>query len=158
MKSREHNSAISIVEILVVVAIIAVLAGIISWLGGRTDDQTKAQAVEATFAVLEGALQEYYDFKGSFPVAADVDPHVNCEILYAALSSVPGSRNVLDKLSDKLIANKFNVGAAVPVQEIYDPWGTVLDYRYNAGDAFPKLVSAGPDRDFTSTGDNITNR
>jgi hypothetical protein len=43
------------------------------------------------------------------------------------------------------------------VPEIYDPWGTPLDYRYEAGENFPELISAGPDRKFGNA-DDITNR
>ena len=41
--------------------------------------------------------------------------------------------------------------------EIYDPWGIVLEYIYSPGDAFPKLLSAGPDKIFDTT-DDINNR
>ena len=68
---------------------------------------------------------------------------------------MPGSREVLEQVSDKVIQNK---SGPTGVPEIYDPWGTVLDYRYNAGESFPKLISAGPDKDMAATGDNVTNR
>jgi hypothetical protein len=42
--------------------------------------------------------------------------------------------------------------------EVTDPWGTVLEYLYMPGETFPKLISAGPDKDLTTVGDNITNR
>ncbi len=42
-------------------------------------------------------------------------------------------------------------------QEIYDAWGTALDYRYVAGENYPELVSAGPDKIFGNA-DDITNR
>ncbi len=57
-----------------------------------------------------------------------------------------------------MIKNEFNAGAVPPVYEIYDPWGTVLNYRYNSGDSFPVLTSAGPDKNHATDGDNITNR
>jgi type II secretory pathway pseudopilin PulG len=157
MESGKYKSGTTLIEMLTVVAVIMLLAGMVLGIAAGIDNQSKEKAVKATFELLESALQEYYDFRGVFPLAADANPNVNCEILYAELNSLPGSREVLEQISDKLIRNNFNPGAAVP--EIYDPWGTVLDYRYDAVvDSFPKLISAGPDKDMAATGDNITNR
>ena len=158
MESGNYRNGTTLVEILIVVAVIMVLSAMVIGVGLGIDNQTKAKSLKSTFSTLEGALQEYYDFTGRYPVAADVDPHVNCEIMYAALNSVPDSRKVLEQLSEKVIANKFNPAAVPPVYEIYDPWGTVLNYMYNPADSFPKLISAGPDRDMAVVGDNITNR
>jgi hypothetical protein len=63
----------------------------------------------------------------------------------------------LEKISDSLLKHDFDSGAVPAVPEIYDPWGTPLDYRYEAGENFPELISAGPDRKFGNA-DDITNR
>lgn len=157
MESGNNKHGTTLVEILVVMAVIMILAGLTAGIGTTIDRYSKEKAVEATLSLLDAALEEYYDFKGGFPVAVDANPHVNCEIMYFALSSVPGSREVLDKISDKVKKNLFNPGVVPAVYEIYDPWGTVLNYRYNSGDSFPRLTSAGPDKTFLS-GDDITNR
>jgi len=150
----------TLIEMLVVLAVIILLAGIVVGVGLGIENQSKKKAVKATFALLEGALQEYYDFTGRFPAANDANPNVNCEILYAALNSLPGSRRILENISEKIIHNKFNPAVVPPIYEIYDPWSTVLDYRYIAGDSFPRLISAGPDKKtgVGFDGDNITNR
>jgi len=157
MESGKYKSGTTLIEILIVVAVIMLLAGMVLGIAAHIDNQSKERAVKATFALLESGLQEYYDFRGVFPVAADANPNVNCEILYAELNSLPGSREVLEQISDKLMREEHASPRDVP--EIYDPWGTVLDYRYNAAvDSFPRLISAGPDRNIDATGDNITNR
>lgn len=170
MESVKNKKGTTLIEILVVVAALIILAAIVAGVSTGVDNQSKERGVKATFVVLEAALQEYFDFSGVYPVAMDIDPRVNCEILYAALNSLPASRKVLEGISDKLIANKFNPLAVPAVQEIYDPWGTVINYQYNAGDAFVKLTSAGPDKkhgridpaapivDRADAADNITNR
>ncbi len=154
----------TLIEMLVVLAVIVLLAGIVVGVGLGIENQSKKKAVKATFLLLESALQEYYDFTGRFPAANDPDPNVNCEKLYAALDSLPGSRRILENISEKVILNKFNPAAVPPIYEIYDPWQVnddqkrrVLDYKYVDGDAFPKLRSAGPNRIFYD-GDDITNR
>ena len=157
MESRKHTNGVTLAEMLVVVAVIALLAATVLGIATHIGNQSKERALKNTFALLESALQEYYDFKDIFPAAGDANPNVNCEILYAELNYIPGSRKVLEEINDKLIQNKFAPAAAPPRYEIYDLWGTVIDYRYNPGDSFPELISAGPDKT-PDTGDDITNR
>jgi len=162
MESGDYKHGMTLVEILVVLVIIMILAGLVTGISMSIDRYSKERAVKATFSLLDAALQEYYDFTGGFPSAADANPNVNCETLYYELSSLSGSREVLEKISQKVIKNKFtptvDPAARPGVCEIYDPWGTVLNYRYNPGDSFPVLTSAGPDTDPATAADNITNR
>ncbi|MBN2138533.1 MAG: hypothetical protein JW720_12065 [Sedimentisphaerales bacterium] len=159
MESGRDKTGTSLLEILVVIAIIVILAGLIGVVGKGVESGSKTRAVKATFALLESALDEYYDSTGRFPAAGDPNnPYVNCEILYSALNSLPASREVLEKISEKVIRNRFNPTVVPPVYEIYDLWGTVLDYRYEPGESFPKLISAGPDKNHLTAEDNITNR
>jgi len=158
MESGNYKHGITLVEILVVMAVIMILAGLVVGIGASIDSHSKEKAVKATFSVIEAALEEYRDFRGGFPAAADPDPNVNSETLYYELTLLPGSREVLEKISEKVIKNEFNPTAVPPIYEIYDPWGTVLNYTYNPGDSFPVLTSAGPDKDSATVGDNITNR
>jgi hypothetical protein len=62
---------------------------------------------------------------------------------------------VLEKISHTLIKNKWDSVDSVP--EIYDPWGTAIDYRYILGDNFPELISAGSDKKF-GTSDDISSK
>jgi type II secretory pathway pseudopilin PulG len=160
MESGRYKHGTTLVEILVVLAVIMILAGLVTGIATSIDRYSKERAVKATFSVLDAALQEYYDFTGGFPLADNpvLVPAENCEILYSALSLLPVSREVLEKISGRVIKNEFNASVVPPIYEIYDPWGTVLNYRYNSGDSFPVLKSAGPDRDWSTVADNITNR
>ncbi len=160
MKTRRYKHGITLVEILVVIAVIAILATMVIGIAARINDQSKEKGVESIFALLEGALEEYKEFQGVFPVQAVVNftsAAARSEYLYGELYSIPGSRKILEKVSDSLIKHDVDTGAIPPVPEIYDPWGTPLDYRYVPDDNFPELVSAGPDKIFGTT-DDITNR
>lgn len=64
---------------------------------------------------------------------------------------------ILEKINASLIKQNVDTGSIQPVPEIYDPWGTVIDYRYTISDTFPELVSAGPDRIFGNA-DDISNK
>ena len=153
MKSHEYNAGFTLVEMLIVVAIIALLATMVVGLAARIDNQSKERALKSTFALLEGALQEYYDYWNAFPYPNPLPPPLYpspSAALYGQLYSTPTSRKILEEISSKLIRDN-------PPQ-IYDPWGTLLDYRYTLGDNFPMLVSAGPDKSFVNTADNISSR
>lgn len=163
MKTRIYKHGLSLVEMLIVVGLIALLATMVIGLAGRIDTQAKEKSVISTFALLEGALEEYKEFQGVFPEQpakdfADVPAH--SEYLYGELYSVPASRKILEKISSTLVKNQYgraDVPLADTPHEIYDAWGTALDYRYVAGENYPELISAGPDKIF-GTGDDITNK
>jgi len=155
MADLRHNRAVTLIEILVVVSIIAVLGTFVITLTLRVENQSKENALANAFALLETALQEYREYKGQFPEQSVRDfsyagDHV--ALLYEALRSVPASREVLTKVNSVLVK-----GNSDQTWQIRDVWGTVLDYIYVPGDNFPELISAGPDRDF-DTGDDISNQ
>ncbi|MHC4172299.1 MAG: type II secretion system protein [Planctomycetota bacterium] len=158
MKTHKYKHGLTLIEMLIVVAVIALLATMVISIASRIDNQSKERCLECTCALLESALQEYYEYTSGFPEQPEKDfsnAAVHSEYLYKELGRIPDSRKVLDKISDSLMENKY--GAADTPPEIYDPWGTVLDYRYVPGDNFPELISAGPDRIF-GTADDISNR
>ena len=158
MKSYEYKHGVTLVEILVVVAIIALLASIVIGIAARIDNQSKESGLESTFALLESALQEYREYTGKFPEQPEknfTNAPVHSEYLYKELHLIPESREILVKITDSLLKNEY--GTAETPAEIYDPWGMALDYRYFAGENFPELVSAGPDKIF-GTSDDIPNR
>jgi len=154
MKSYKYKIGVTLVEMLIVLAIITLLASLVIGMATHIDNQSKGRNLENTFAVLESALEEYREYTGRFPYAADPDPILNSERLYGELNFIPTSRKILEQISDSFITDK----SGTPGIELYDPWGKVLDYRYDVNtDTFPELVSAGPDRNFGSP-DDISSR
>ena len=157
MQIYKNNHGLSLVEILMAVSIIAILAAITIGIVSHTDNQSNEKALTSTFALLDNALGGYYEYWDSYP-----DPNKpntpaypsHSAALYGQLSSTPGLNDYLEGISEKFIKNNPNV---VDMPEIYDPWGTLLDYRYIPGNTFPKLVSAGPDKVF-GTVDDIDNK
>jgi prepilin-type N-terminal cleavage/methylation domain-containing protein len=161
MSIRRNKDGLTLVEILVVVALIAILATIVVGVARRIDDQSKENAIESTFVLLDSALQEYRQFMDKFPEQPENNPAnaaAHSEFLYYELNSVPDSRTILEKIDKSSIKNKYGAsgnptGTSV---EIYDPWGMPIDYRYNPGENFPVLISAGPDRTFGTADDMIS--
>ena len=62
MESCKHKTGVTLVEILVVVAIIAILATMVISLAARIDNQGKERLTENTFALLDAALGEFQDY------------------------------------------------------------------------------------------------
>jgi len=132
METRKYKHGLSLVETLIVLAVIALLATMVISVARRIDNQSKEKGVESTFVMLEGALEEYKEFYGDFPGSL------------SELYTVPDCRKILETIG-------YSQGA------ISDPWGRPLRYRYAPGDNFPELISAGPDIRY-GTADDITNR
>jgi len=157
MVTHRENYGLTLIEMLIVVAVIALLASFFLIAVTRIDNQTKEQGLREAFALIEGALQLYYEDTGKFPPQPEQNP-VNAvahiEYLYVQLSSIPASRTILDKITESLRKNKAGESDKA---EIYDPWGTALDYRYDSNDTFPELLSAGKDRVF-GTPDDLTSK
>jgi prepilin-type N-terminal cleavage/methylation domain-containing protein len=157
MNVNKNNHGVTLVEMLIVITIIALLATVALIAISLIDDKSKENTVKETFALLDSALREYYEFIGSFPAQPQlgfIDPNLHIENMYTALDSVPDSRYILQQINAALVQNR---NLANPKPEIYDPWGTPLDYICCVpDDNFPRLRSAGKDKVFGSE-DDITN-
>jgi len=158
MKRYKYKYGLTLVEILVVVAVIAILATMVIGIASRINDQVKERGLESTFTILESALQEYCEATGKFPEQPEknvANALIHSEYLYGELDLLPESRKILGRITESLLKNEYGTTDTPP--EIYDPWGTVIDYIYVAGDNFPELLSAGPDKIF-GTADDINNK
>ena len=152
MEIYKNNHGLSLIEIVVTVAIIAVLATITIGIVSHFDKQNNERALANTFALLDGALGEYYEYWKGFPDPNLAPYPTSSSALYGQLRSTPGVNEYLEGISEKMIDNDPN-GTVY----IYDPWGTLLDYKYIPGNSFPELISAGPDKIF-GTIDDIRNK
>ncbi len=142
---------------LVVVAIVAVVAGLVVTLTLRMSNQAKERDLASAFALFRSALQEYREATGEYPPQPDsdyADAAAHIRLLYERLTAEPASREVLTHLSS---FSRQSDQPGADVAEVRDPWGTVLDYRYGPDDDFPELLSAGPDKEF-GTPDDISSR
>ena len=66
MKRRQNKTGVTLVEILVVVAIIAILVTMVIGIAARVDTQGKEQLTENTIALLTAALGEFGDYGYSY--------------------------------------------------------------------------------------------
>ncbi|MGA1980616.1 MAG: prepilin-type N-terminal cleavage/methylation domain-containing protein [Sedimentisphaerales bacterium] len=244
MKSCKHKTGVTLVEILIVVAIIAILVTMVIGVASRIDTQGKVRLTKNTLALLDAALGEFQDYGYEYKLVPNprtneakfyrsLDFPIDCNglnytniktelgralgsasstaikitkdtteitdgtydpcysgsaVLYFFLNRVPESRQTLDKIDRKLITNLDDkdgkdmklittIGGETkeyPLFRFIDPWGKTLRYDYydyerytstqtylnrmDTKKTFPVITSAGPDGDFNTVGDNITNR
>ena len=173
MRNQTSRPGVTLVEILVVLAIVTMLASAAAIVVRRLDMQAKEESLKNTFTLLEGALGEYYDAQGQFPVqtvsATQGKDAAACRTLalqhnqqvMEALQAEASSMEILNKIDAASRKNLYlpqrQDGQPDKVCEVYDPWGTAIDYVYAKGDNFPSLRSAGPDTVF-GTADDVANR
>ena len=141
--------AFTLMEILTVIAIIAVLASLT--FGGMSyyGEKMKYSRTEVLIASIERALEDYKSDNGSYPSG-------NIGDLFNALYG-DGTNVYLATLNPALKGKQRNVSESAPYL-IVDAWGKVLRYRHNKNNmANPKqdydLISLGPNGvgDFGST-------
>ena len=145
--------AFTLLEILTVIAIIAVLASLT--FGGMSyyDQKMKYSRTEVLIASIERALEDYKSDNGAYPVSAGIG---NTVPLFDALYG-DGTNVYLDTLNPDFKGKQRNVSESAPYN-IVDAWGKALRYRHDSNNmANPKqdydLISLGPNGvgDYAST-------
>jgi hypothetical protein len=109
---------------------------------------------------------------GTHPTGSEGQRWWCSESLFYFLDRIPQSKAVLSGLSNRMLSNKDKTGIGLQVEiptdgttydcvRFVDAWGMSLNYTYTAGDAFPVLTSAGPDKKFAvppATEDDLRNQ
>ena len=73
MKSYRHKTGVTLVEILIVVAVIAILTTMVVGIATRISNQSKEQLTKNTFALLNAALGQFRDYGYNYnPITVDV--------------------------------------------------------------------------------------
>jgi type II secretion system protein G len=116
----------TLVEMLVVIAIITVLAGLV--LAGVTAARrhSKEKATEATISRLGLAISRYEMDFGDFPDSGGMDGVVGCEKLLEALKSTAKSGPYIETNEFKL--SDFNRNGCM---ELADEWGRPFRYQHH---------------------------
>jgi type II secretory pathway pseudopilin PulG len=101
MKIRQHKTGVTLVEILVVAAIIVILVSMVIGIAARIDTQGKEQLIKNTFALLDAALGQFQDYGYNYsdPCYADFKFPLDCNDfsqseLRDALRDALGATNV----------------------------------------------------------------
>ena len=151
MRIYVRNRAFSLVELLVVVAILGVLAGAILGVGRRIKTQAEEKLARSTISILVSAIEQYHSFWGHFPAEEGYDPAQRGGALYRQLYVTPEARALCASISE----TQFGDTNGDDLLEVLDPWSEPIDYHYTPGWTFPELLSGGPDGDPNRVGDNV---
>jgi general secretion pathway protein G len=129
------NAGFTFIEIMVVVAILAILAAlVVPRIMGRTDD-AKRTAAKVQIRNLEGALQLYKLDNGVFP------------------STEQGLKALVEKPSVGVVPKKWKIGGYLPKLP-EDPWANPYKYLSPSPKGDYELISLGTDGEVGGEGIN----
>jgi prepilin-type N-terminal cleavage/methylation domain-containing protein len=130
---RQAHSGLTLMEILVAIAIIAILAAGLYSVSNYVEKQAKAKLTESTIEILSAAIEQHHDFYGKFPFLAGTDYgrsqlesltepnglkgsvvnpadyndiYASSEALYYFLNKFPAGREIVDSINHSLLTNK----------------------------------------------------
>ena len=130
-----EERAFTFIEIMVVVAILAILAAlVVPRIMGRTDD-AKRTAAKVQIRNIEGALQLYKLDNGVYP------------------STEQGLKALIEKPSVGVIPKKWKVGGYLPKLP-EDPWGNPYKYLSPSQKGEYEIISLGTDGEVGGEGVN----
>jgi type II secretory pathway pseudopilin PulG len=165
---RTARAAFTIIELLIVMAIIIVLAGLILATSGYVQNKGKRSRAEAEIAAMSAALESYKADNGVYPSESATSEALNptgpaaayaasSQFLYEELSGDRDHDRSTDTGAKSYFAFKPNmlspVNQASPVTAIRDPFGN--SYGYSTMKAANPAASGGynPTFDLWSIGD-----
>ena len=144
----------TLIEILVVVAILGILLGGMVSVGSHVRTNAQIKNTKSVIRALVAALEEYRNYRGTagslgfdfpnFPVDLTNDP-TNIVRLYPILNQIPSCRAILEKIPE---SNKeLNAAGYIVLRDAWRDGNTwmPLEYIYNGPGNFPTIRSAGPD-------------
>ncbi|MEP2775988.1 MAG: type II secretion system protein GspG [Luteolibacter sp.] len=160
---RHHAKGFTLIEILIVMAIIAILAALS--IGGFQYVRAKQDfsTAELQISLLSKALEEYKLDHGDYPDPTTGTSPSNAlytALYYEGASATPPERIYLSELDPANNQQRWTLGSGASVT-IVDPWGQ--EYIYLIGsDASARnpdfdLISKGPDNNLSTEGDNVDN-
>lgn len=147
--------AFTLVELLTVIAIIAILAGLVLSTAGYIQNKAARSRAEAEIAAMEAALESYKADNGIYPEAKDrtTSASANNAVLLTALFKG-------DKVYMEFKPNQLDPANVSTATKIIDPWGVAYNYQSpgsNNEASFDLWSTAGTTTGTNSTVDDIKN-
>ena len=122
MKSDANKTGLTLIEMLIVVAIVVILTTMVIGLAGRVTDQSKEQLTRNTIGILTSALGQFRDYEYRYKVPTYVDFDFPLDVIEPALG-LPPADILIPTLSQEF-------GLAVLIEPVNpgDPINHKLEY------------------------------
>jgi prepilin-type N-terminal cleavage/methylation domain-containing protein len=80
MRTDQNKTGLTLVEMLIVVAIVVILTTMVIGLAGRIDDQSKEQLTKNTIGIMTVALRQFHDYEYRYkaPIYTEFDFPLDC--------------------------------------------------------------------------------
>ncbi len=80
MRSYENKTGLTLVEMLIVVAIVVILTTMVIGLAGRINDQSNEQLTKNTIGIMTAALRQFHDYEYRYkaPIYTEFDFPLDC--------------------------------------------------------------------------------
>lgn len=163
--TRLPSRAFTLLELMAVIAIVAVLTAVVIGVGRHAAQAGKVARAKAELAALAASLEAYKRQYGDYPrIASDtsIDLATGSEQLYLALSGfrAPALDSLPFAAQQRILFERSRFTMAdlrapddAKENHFVDPWGQAYRYAYKAASAWKNssyvLASAGPDEDLT---------
>ena len=155
MKKQHSRAGFTLIEIMVVLVILTILAGIVVGASKYAITSGQRKRAQSEISMMENALESYKSDNGVYPpsTVTRLDAVNNCTNLYAALAGGP-------KVYMTFKPNQLKTTGGIPY--IVDPFGSSYNYYCHGGAADQinsatfDLWSYGPDN-LPGTADDIAN-
>jgi len=163
MPTRCGSAAFTLIELITVIAIILILAGLVVSGSGFVRDRQANEKARVQIALISKALEDYKLDMGFYPYTVDsADGSGQSKILFNALYfdalSDTTKKLYLAELDPAVGKQKWTLGTASITTKIVDPWG--VEYRYRTAiksDGASNNSTQNPDFDLWSSGkDKLT--
>ena len=163
MNNNKNNSGFTLIELMVVISIIGILAGLSLGVVSMVSKQNRIAATRATVQKLEAALNNYYTHAGSYPPTPE-DYTLNADVV-AMLTGDLNHDKIYNPNDGDLVKSSRWRGPYIPIDKkntdsegnLNDMWGRPYRYYENENesprcDSNPTtflFYSLGPDRKAT---------
>ena len=139
----QRTKSFTLIELLAVVMVIVLLAGIALSVTGYVQNKTAVTTAKTQIAAMSAALEMYKSDWGCYPATGPgrISRNQSCEgsnnlVLYRALSGVGGGRKYLSFPASAIRTNMYiamtiSGNTTSEMCGIFDPWGKLYNY-YNS--------------------------
>ena len=139
-RHRHHPAAFTLIELMAVITIIVILAGLVVGGMGFVNERQAKEKAKVQLGMLEAALEEYKLDNGEYPLTPNKSGNLRgpngtntSKILFKALymdgAQDPAKKIYLESLNPANNKQGWTSGPASNNTKIVDPWGNQYCYR-----------------------------